>query len=83
MYAKRKQAKDFLRNSTLYEYHRVIRLAKLTRRQTKVAHYIFRKGMYRYQIAAKIGNCEEVVRNETAIIYDRVINVLSGHKRCV
>lgn len=76
MYAKRKKAKDFLKSSTLHEYHRIIREAKLTRRQGKIAHYLFRKGMYRYQIAAEIGNCEEVVRNETAIIYDRVMSVL-------
>lgn len=76
MYAKRKKAKDFLKSSTLHEYHRIIREAKLTRRQGRIAHYLFRKGMYRYQIAAEIGNCEEVVRNETAIIYDRVTSVL-------
>lgn len=33
MYAKRKKAKDFLKSSTLHEYHRIIREAKLTRRQ--------------------------------------------------
>lgn len=76
MYAKRKKAKDFLKSSTLHEYHQIIREAKLTRRQGRIAHYLFRKGMYRYQIAAEIGNCEEVVRNETAIIYDRVMSVL-------
>lgn len=80
MDANRKKAKDFLRKSTLHDYHRTIKQAKLTKRQGRIAHYLFRKGMYRYQIAAEIGNCEEVVRNETAVIYDRVINVLNKYK---
>lgn len=79
MDAKRKKAKDFLKQSTLHEFHRVTKQAKLTRRQGRIAYYLFRKGMYRYQIAAELGNCEEVVRNETAIIYDRVINVLDRY----
>lgn len=80
MYTERKEAKHYLKNSTLDEYYRVVRRAKLTRRQVKIAHYLFRRGMYRYQIAAKIGNCEEVVRNETAIIYDRINCILQKQK---
>lgn len=76
MNAKRKMAKDYLRNADLHEYHRIIRLAKLTGRQQRIAHYIFRKGLMRFQIAQRIDHCEEVVRNDIAVIYDRVGSLL-------
>lgn len=76
MNAKRKQAKTLLKNADLQQYHSIIKRAKLTARQQKVAHYLFRKGLMRYQIAQKIEYCEEVVRNDIAVVYDRVVALM-------
>lgn len=72
MDAKRKEARQWLINSPLSLYHKVIKEAKLTPRQQKVAFYRFRRDFKNYQIAQQINVSSEVIRDEMVKIYDKV-----------
>lgn len=72
MDAKRKNSRDRLTASTLTEYHTIIKEANLTPRQFKIAFLKFRKGKRNFEIAIDINFSPEVVRNEIAIIYDKI-----------
>lgn len=72
MNTKRRTSRQRLEQSTLTIYHTIIKEAKLTPRQFKIAFLKFRKGKKNFEIASEINFSPEVVRNEIANIYDKV-----------
>jgi DNA-binding NarL/FixJ family response regulator len=72
MDAKRKQARQWLLDSPLSLYHKIIKEAKLTPRQQRIAFLRFRRDLRSYQIAQQLNICPETIRDEMANIYDKI-----------
>ena len=76
----RKLAKKWLKCALRVEFDEALRQAKLTPRQLKITTMKYIEGLLNYQIAAALSVSPETIRDEMALVYDRVAKVIKEFK---
>lgn len=73
---KKKNARDWMYQSSRRSFYDVLREAKITPRQLEICELRFVKGLFNYQIGMKLNISEKTVEREISTAYKAINRVL-------